>query len=125
MATVKSRIAKGRNFQKKIMLRIKEAFSLGDDDIRTPVGCETGEDVILSRKAREKVNLTIECKNQKRLNIWKAIDQCLDNKKKIDKKNNTDVQPAVIIHKSEYGNKRVWIVIDFDHYLELRKTQNG
>ena len=34
-----------------------------------------GEDLIMSRSAREKFPYSIECKNQESLNIWKSYER--------------------------------------------------
>jgi hypothetical protein len=116
MSTPRSRIAKGRSFQKKVMEMIKECFKLGPDDIRTPVGSENGPDVILCNdKTRKKVNLAIECKNQKAIAIWKSLDQTNAHSKA------TGMPPALIFHRSIAGNKDIYITVTLEHYLELRK----
>ena len=40
-----------------------------------------GEDVRLSPVARECVNLSIECKNVEKLNVWACLQQCEANTK--------------------------------------------
>jgi len=118
MSTARSRISKGRAFQKSIMLLIKQYFNLDDDDLRNPVGAENGPDVILNnKKTRDLVGLTIECKNQKSLSIWSALEQTKDNQKKYY----PDTTPALIFHRSQMGNRDVWITVPLTHYLELRQ----
>jgi hypothetical protein len=114
MTKVRSRIQKGRNFQKRVMELIKEAFDLSEDEIRTPVGCETGVDIKLSSTGREKVGLSIECKNQKSLSIWASLEQA--------KANTCDgCEPALIFHRSVLGNRDTWIAVPLHHYLDLRR----
>lgn len=114
MATPRSRIQKGRSFQKKVMLLLKKAFGLDDDDIRTPVGSENGPDVILcNEKSRQLVGLAIEIKNQQKLSIWEALEQA-----KRHATNNTT--PALVFHRSKQGNTDEWITIPLQHYLSIR-----
>lgn len=116
MSTPRSRIQKGRSFQKKVMLLFKTAFNLSDDDIRTPVGAENGPDVILCNEVtRKKVGLAIEVKNQKALSLWEALSQAKSHAK-------GDMVPALIFHRSVPGNTDVWISVPLDHYLEVRKN---
>lgn len=116
MATPRSRIQKGRSFQKKVMLMFKSIFELSDDDIRTPVGAENGPDVILCNEAtRQKVGLAIEVKNQKNISIWEALGQAKNHAK-------GGLTPALVFHRSVAGNKDVWISVPLDHYLEVRKN---
>lgn len=116
MATARSRIAKGRGFQKKVKELIQECFQFSDDDIRTPVGSECGPDIIfMNEKTREIVgHLNIECKNQQTISFWAALEQC----KKRLKENEI---PILVCHRSISGNKDVWLTCPIEHYLELRK----
>lgn len=116
MATARSRIQKGRSFQKKVMLMFKSIFNLSDDDIRTPVGAENGPDVILCNEvARQKVGLAIEVKNQKNMALWEALNQAKGHAK-------DGMVPALVFHRSIAGNKDIWISVPLDHYLEVRKN---
>ena len=116
MTTARSRISKGRNFQKKIKELIQECFDLNEDDIRTAIGAENGPDVILiNKESRDKVGLAIECKNSQSLSIWKALDQAKAHAK------NTNLEPTLIFHRSVQGNSDVWLTCPFEHYLNLRK----
>lgn len=115
MSTVRSRIQKGRAFQKRIMLLFKEFFGLSDDDIRTPVGAENGPDIILCNDdVRKKVGLAIEVKNQKNMSIWVALEQAKSHAA------GTNLTPALIFHRSVLGNRDVWITVPLEHYLYHR-----
>lgn len=116
MSTVRSRIQKGRSFQKKVVELFKECFDLGDDDIRTPVGAENGPDVILcNADTRSNVGLAVEIKNQKSISVWQALEQAKAHAK------GTGLVPVLVFHRSVSGNKDVWITVPIEHYLELRK----
>lgn len=115
MATVRSRITKGRNFQKRVCEKFKKAFDLTDDDIRTPVGCETGEDLKLtSQRSRDLLKLSIEMKNHKSMNIWSAIEQ---SKTRVQK----GFTEAVIFKRGDVGQNKTYICIPLDHYIELKQ----
>lgn len=115
MVKSRSLIAKGRSFQKSIMEKFKNFFGLDEDDIRTAVGAETGVDIKLNKKAREKIGLAIECKNVKSINIWKAIDQAKKNCYE-------DCEPAVIFKRGTLGSNTVYICVSLKHYLEMRSN---
>jgi hypothetical protein len=115
MATARSRITKGRRFQKTVMEKIKECFDLDDEAIRTPIGAEAGTDIRLTKKAKEKVRLSIECKNMKSLNIWKALEQAKANKEE-------GCDEAVIFKRGDLGSHKTYICVPLSHYLELRSN---
>ncbi len=116
MATPRSRIAKGRSFQRLIKQKIQECFSLTDDDIRCAIGAENGPDVILCNEVtRQKVGLGIECKNVQNLSIWSALEQAKAHAK------SGGLEPALIFHRSRAGNTEHWITVPLDHYLKLRE----
>ncbi len=89
--------AKGRRLQQKIVADILEAFPhlKPDDALSTSMGCG-GEDVRLSPVARNVIPLSIEAKNQEKLNVWEAYNQAVANCPEaatpcvVFKKNNTD-----------------------------------
>ena len=115
MATARSRISKGRNFQVQIKKMIQECFQLDDEDIRTPIGSQAGSDIILSRKAKEIIGyVDIECKNQKSISFWAALEQ---SKKRL-KENEV---PILVCHRSIQGNSDIWLTCPIQHYLDLRR----
>ncbi len=114
MTKIKSNINKGRGFMKRIKERLQAHFGLTDDDIRTTIGAEGGEDIKLtSEKARERVGLSIECKDEKRLGIFAAIEQSKSNCK-------IGMVPTVIFKKGSLGAHLTWICVPLEHYLSLR-----
>lgn len=115
MATVRSAISKGRNFQKRIKELFQLVFCLDDDACRTAIGCETGMDIKFSRVAQETVGLAIECKNQKNMNIWSAIEQAKRNCP-------AGVTEAVIFKRGELGAHKTYICVPLEHYLNLRRS---
>ena len=77
--TPKSAKAKGRALQNTIAELIRVKFNLHHDDVKPAIMGEKGVDIKLSRAAQERINLSIECKNQESVNIWKAYEQASIN----------------------------------------------
>lgn len=72
--------AKGRRFQQFIVSDLLALFPhLTADDIRSTSMGAGGEDIQLSAHARLAFPFSIEAKNQERLNVWSAIEQCHAN----------------------------------------------
>jgi len=106
---------KGRAFEKKICQIFQECFNLDDDHARCAPASVQGVDIIFSSPARKRVGLSIECKNVRSLNIWKALEQA--------KKNTLPgTAPAVVFHRSISGNRENWIAVPLDHYIDLRRS---
>jgi len=83
------------------------------DDIRSnPMGAP-GEDLLFSPAARRLFPFSIECKNVEKLNIWSAIDQCLEN--------TGNHEPLVAFKKN---GKEPYIAIRLEKFLEYFKTVN-
>jgi len=62
--------AKGRRLQDSVRKLLLENFpQLEDDDIKTAIMGESGEDIHLSPAARKLIPYSIECKNQEALSI--------------------------------------------------------
>jgi hypothetical protein len=68
--------AKGRRASQEVKDTILAWFpELTDDDIVVTSSGVTGEDLVLSARARALVPFVFEVKNQEALQIWKALDQ--------------------------------------------------
>ena len=67
--------AKGRRFQQWVRDLLIEDLDIHPEDIESRSMGAGGEDLIMARAAREKFPMSIECKNQEKLNIWKALEQ--------------------------------------------------
>jgi len=104
-----SKKAKGRNYQKKIVAKLKEHFGFSDDEIYSRSMGSQGEDIFFAPSARDTLPLSIEAKKQESLNIWKAIDQCYENC-------DDNLIPAVIFSKN---NRDDYICIPFDDFLNI------
>jgi hypothetical protein len=107
----KSVKAKGRILQNLVRdkLRVAHNLCLVDDDIKSQTMGMTGEDIVLSPKARKYIPYSFECKNQERIQLWKAIEQAEANKK-------DDCNIAVVIKRNR---TKPYVVIDLDHFVDL------
>ena len=72
--------AKGRRLQQKFMQLLIEKLDIDPEDIESRSMGAAGEDLIMSKAARNKFPFSIECKNQEKLNIWAAWEQANGNK---------------------------------------------
>jgi hypothetical protein len=100
---------KGRKFQQDVRDKLLEnAPELEPDDIRsTSMGCG-GEDLQLSPAARRRYNISVECKNQESLSVWKAYEQAQANCGKSE--------PVLFMKKNR---KKPLVVIDADYFISL------
>ena len=68
----------------------------------------SGEDLMLSAKARDMFPYSVECKNQETLNVWKAFDQATAN--------SGAYQPLLIIKRNR---KEPLAVVEANHFIKL------
>jgi len=107
----RSRKAKGRVLQNKVREILLESFEeLEPDDIKTAVMGESGEDIHMSPAARRLIPLSIECKNQESLNIWKSHEQAEENC--------GDHIPCVVFKRNR---SKTYISLEFDKFIEILK----
>ena len=71
--------AKGRKLQKWMRELLIEKLDIHPEDIESRSMGAGGEDLIMARAAREKFPMSVECKNQEKLNIWSSLEQAEDN----------------------------------------------
>lgn len=106
--TIKSRKQKSRSLQNHVAEKIRESFpKLTINDVKPSIMGESGIDIKLSESARKIFPYGIECKNQEKISIWGAIDQCESNSQAenltpilIFKRNRTE--PYAVIKLSEF-----------------------
>jgi len=104
-----SKKAKGRKLQNDVRLKLLDKFSvLEEDDIRTAVMGESGEDIKLSPAAQRLIPFSFECKNQERLNIWSSLEQAEDN---------CNGRTPVLVFKR--NRSKTYITIEFDNFLKM------
>jgi len=69
-----------------------------------------GEDLIMARAAREKFPLSIECKNQEAVNVWKSYEQASEN--------SGEYEPVLVIKRNK---SKPLIVIDAEYFVSMFK----
>ena len=108
--------SKGRRLQQRVASDIRDAFpQLAEDDCHsTPMGAH-GEDVRMSSVAREYINLSIECKNVEKINIWGCLQQCEANAK-------DGTVPCLVFSRNR---SPTYAVVPWAALLSLHKRQTG
>ena len=109
-----SRKAKGRRLQQKFMQLLIEDLDIDPEDIESRSMGAGGEDLIMSKAARNKFPFSIEFKNQERMNIWSAWDQAVNNR--------GIYEPLVVIKKNGVNPL---VVLDAKVFMEYVKKFNG
>jgi len=109
-----SRKAKGRRLQNPFMQLLIEKLDIDPEDIESRSMGAGGEDLIMSKAARNKFPYSVECKNQERMNIWSAWEQANNNK--------GIYEPLVVIKKNGVNPL---IVVDAENFLEMIKGFNN
>lgn len=100
---------KGRILQQMVRdILLKFAKSLEQDDIRSTSMGVSGEDIQLSPAARKIYPWSIECKNQERFSIYKAIAQCEENAQ--------GHTPLVIFKKNRH---KTYVALPFDDFMKI------
>jgi len=114
MMKTQSRKAKGRRLQNQFMQLLIEKLEIDPEDIESRSMGAGGEDLIMSKAARNKFPFSIECKNQERMNIWQAWDQANSNK--------GIYEPLIVIKRN--GTSPL-VVLDAENFLEYVKEFNN
>lgn len=100
--------AKGRNLQNHVADVLRTRFpNLDPSLIKPAIMGEKGVDIKLFGEAANLINLSIECKNVEKLNVWAAWDQTLANAV------STQI-PALIMKKNR---TKALIVMDFETFV--------
>jgi hypothetical protein len=107
--------AKGRRLQNYVRDLLREIYSnsLEDDDIKGQTMGMTGEDIVLSPAARERIPYSFECKNVERLQMWQAIEQCENNQP-------ANSRPAIVFKKN---GKQPYIAIPFTVFCDMLQLE--
>ena len=100
--------AKGRKLQKWMRELLIEKLDIRPEDIESRSMGAGGEDLIMARAAREKFPLSIECKNQEKVNIWESYKQAEENSK--------DYEPVVVIKRN---SSKPLVVIDAEYFVSM------
>ena len=100
---------KGKRLQNKVKELLLESFKqLEEDDIRSAIMGETGEDIKLSPAARKLIPYSFECKNQEKINIWDSLNQAEEN--------SGDYSPVLIFKRNR---SKTYAVINIEKFIEL------
>ena len=102
--------AKGRNLQNWIRETLIEELKIHEEDIKTAIMGESGEDIIMARAARKKFPFSVEAKNVEKLNVWSAYEQACSNC--------GDNEPLLIMKKNR---KKPLVVMDAEQFIKLIK----
>ena len=102
--------AKGRKLQKWMRELLIEKLDIHPEDIESRRMGAGGEDLIMARAAREKFPMSIECKNQEKVNVWESYKQAEDNSK--------DYEPVVVIKRN---NSKPLVLVDAEYFVSMFK----
>ena len=102
--------AKGRRLQQWFRDLLIEKLEVHPEDIESRSMGAGGEDLIMARAARKKFPLSIECKNQQSVNIWKAYEQAEEN--------SGDYEPIVVLKRNK---SKPLVLVDAEYFVELYK----
>ena len=100
--------AKGRKLQQWMRNLLIEKLEVHPEDIESRSMGAGGEDLIMARAAREKFPMSIECKNQEKVNVWESYKQAEDNSGKYE--------PVVIIKRNK---SKPLVVVDAEYFVSL------
>lgn len=108
-STPRSRKSKGAKFQKEIREKLLETFpSLEEDDIKTAVMGESGEDIKLSPAARKLIPFAFEAKAQEKVSLRAWWEQA---------KANAGKHKPVLVTKQ--SRKEPLVIMDLNTFLEI------
>ena len=100
--------AKGRKLQQWMRTLLIEKLDVHPEDIESRSMGAGGEDLIMARAAREKFPLSIECKNQEKVNVWESYKQAEEN--------SNNHEPVVVIKRNK---SKPLVVIDAEYFVSL------
>jgi hypothetical protein len=87
-----------------------ERLNIHPEDIESRSMGAGGEDLIMSRAARQSFPYSIECKNQEKINIWKSYQQASEN--------SGDYTPIVVLKRN---NVKPLVLIDAEEFVNIHK----
>lgn len=90
-----------------------KAFDLEADDVFSRSMGASGEDVMLSPRARVLFPYSVECKNVEKLNIWQAYKQASDN--------SGGYEPCVFFKRNHH---KPLVVVDAEHFIGVVSEQD-
>tara|TARA_B110000261_G_scaffold153549_1_gene184266 strand:- start:105 stop:440 length:336 start_codon:yes stop_codon:yes gene_type:complete len=101
---------KGRKLQQWMRDLLIKKLDVHPEDIESRSMGSQGEDLIMARAAREKFPLSIECKNQESVNVWKSYEQAAQN--------SGEYEPVVVIKRNQ---SKPLVVIDAEYFVSMFK----
>jgi len=101
---------KGRKLQQWMRDLLIKKLDVHPEDIESRSMGSQGEDLIMARAAREKFPLSIECKNQESVNVWKSYEQASEN--------SGEYEPIVVIKRNK---SKPLVVIDAEYFVSMFK----
>ena len=101
---------KGRKLQQWMRDLLIEKLGVHPEHIESRSMGSQGEDLIMARAAREKFPLSIECKNQESVNVWKSYEQAAEN--------SGEYEPVVVIKRNQ---SKPLVVIDAEYFVSMFK----
>lgn len=106
--------AKGRMLQQLVRDRILRSFPdlEVETDVRSAIMGETGEDIKLSKKARQHFPFSVECKSLSSVAVYKHFDQAISNTPE-------GANPLVVIKQNR---RKPLAVLDFEVFMELQSA---
>lgn len=110
----KSAKAKGRRLQQFVARRIAEELDLPEEDVRSAIMGESGEDVKLSARARAAFPFAVECKAVERLRIWESLEQAEAHAEETE-------LDALLVFRRNRG--KAYAVLELDALLELLQVR--
>lgn len=108
MVTRKTAKAKGKRLESRVEDDLKDFTGLCEDHIRSAIGSENGEDIILSKEARKVFPYAVECKSRKSMSVYRYFFQAQKNAK--------GSTPLVILKEN---HKEPLAVVTWKHFREL------
>ena len=102
--------AKGRRFQQWVRDQLIEKLEVHPEDVESRSMGAGGEDLIMARAARAKFPMSIECKNQESVNVWKSYEQAAEN--------SGEYEPIVVIKRNQ---SKPLVVIDAEYFVSMFK----
>ena len=102
--------AKGRKFQQWVRDLLIESLDIHPEDIESRSMGAGGEDIMMARAARASFPLSIECKCQQSVNIWKSYEQA--------KENSGNYEPIVFLKRN---NTKPLVLVDAEYFVKLYK----
>tara|TARA_Y100001935_G_C17246508_1_gene478627 strand:+ start:509 stop:892 length:384 start_codon:yes stop_codon:yes gene_type:complete len=100
--------AKGRRLQQWFRELLIDKLGIHKEDIESRSMGAGGEDLIMSRSARDKFPYSIECKNQEKINIWESYKQASENSK--------NYEPVVVMKRNKH---KPLVLVDAKYFVEL------